>query len=91
MAKFKEIKEKVIAIGEATGHVHCIPFDEEYEDVMVLEEEETKTKIIHSPKTGFKINHPEHKPLKIEEKGDYIVEVVKEYNHFDEEIRQIKD
>ena len=73
----------VLAEGEATGHAHVIADDgvELYERDGVL---------YLSVKNGATVTHEEHKPVTLPA-GDFIVRKVREYDHFEEEAREVRD
>lgn len=79
----KKKKDKIVAEGEATGHHHrltngCSVY-EDGEDLYVDVEVET-----------VEIVHEEHLPIELPN-GLYKVRRVKEYDHFAEETRQVRD
>jgi hypothetical protein len=80
---FNYEKGYVLAEGEATGHAHRIMDKEaelfQCENILFL-----KTKKI------IELKHEEHKPIKIG-RGIWKVGIVKEYDPFLEEARNVKD
>ena len=84
--KIKMIKRDgpiVVAHGETTGHAHKI-----LDDVKAfLDESDNMFLDIESPVT---VAHEEHKPIKLPE-GLYMVDKVREYDHFQEEYRRVRD
>ena len=84
--KVKEIKQNgpiVVAQGETTGHAHKI-----LDDVKAfLDEKDNMFLEIESPVT---VVHEEHKPIELPE-GIYMVDKVREYDHFQEESRRVRD
>jgi len=79
-----KLDHKVLAYGEATGHCHQITQGdvELYENNGVL-----YLKVISN---NAIVEHQEHLPLTLPA-GDYVVEKVKEYDHFLEESRNVRD
>ena len=83
----KEVKPEngrfILARGEATGHHHSVPTEGaslfECPDGLVL----------HCD-VEVQIDHQEHNPITIPI-GDYQILPVREYNHFQEEIREVVD
>lgn len=75
----------VLAEGEATGHAHTI--DLSNADVYCDKEGNLYVEV-----TGDKVvvQHEEHKPITIP-KGRYKVRQVREYDHFLEQTRRVKD
>ena len=73
----------IVAYGEVTGHCHEVIG----EGVEVFEQDGTL--YVSAPKGGT-IQHEEHKPITLPP-GDYQIGIVKEYDHFAEEARQVRD
>jgi len=88
--RIKEIPQKaikkesfVLAEGEATGHCHRVNGEAE---VLTLGD-----KVLLRVLAGnAQIVHEEHKTIVIPA-GNYEVETVKEYDHFAEEVRRVRD
>lgn len=82
--KGKKLDHLILAQGEATGHCHEIKKGnaELYEEGGVL-----YLKVMDDE---VKIQHQEHKEISIP-KGDYFVRRVREYDHFAEEARNVRD
>jgi len=72
-----------LAEGETTGHYH------EAVGTEVEVGEEGKNLFLSAPE-GCEIIHQEHHRIAIPA-GDYIVEKVKEFDHSEQEIRQVRD
>ena len=72
--------------GEATGHAHRLHGD----GFTVYDHPTTRRKHLRVVKDNVMLRHEEHKPFAIPP-GDYVVEGVREYDHFDEEARQVVD
>lgn len=73
----------IVAYGEATGHCHEVIGD----GVQVYEENGT---LYVSAPSGGTIKHEEHKPITLPP-GEYQIGIVKEYDHFVEEARNVRD
>ncbi len=82
--KGKKLNHLIVAAGEATGHCHTITEGEaelyEYEGILFL-------KVISNT---AELTHQEHKTIVLP-KGDYIVKRVREYDHFSEEAKKVRD
>jgi hypothetical protein len=80
----KDLKTNILLEGEATGHSHKLTFNdfEFYED-------EKKNRFLKVIKSGLLI-HEEHKTIEVPI-GDYIVDRVREYDHWEEETRAVTD
>jgi len=74
---------RVLAEGEATGHKHLA----EAEDVRLYRHEGT---LYMSAPHGTTVVHEEHHPLQIPA-GEYQFGIVREYDHFAEEARNVID
>ena len=83
--KFSKIKTNVIQEGEATGHAHRL-HDGEYE---FIQDTKTKERYLRVVKDSV-VRHEEHKPITLPP-GDYRIGIVREYDHFDEEVRAVVD
>lgn len=79
----KRIDGRVLAEGEATGHMHVA----EASDVKLFLFEGT---LYMRVPEGTKVVHEEHAPVDIPP-GDYMVGKVREYDHFAEEARNVID
>jgi hypothetical protein len=81
----RKVKSLTLAKGETTGHAHVlsgkniIHFIPKNADYIAFELTEDAT-----------ISHEEHKPFVLPA-GLYFVEIVKEYDHFNEETRRVYD
>ena len=82
--KGKKLNHLTLAVGEATGHHHTITEGEAelYEEngilyLRVLSEKATLT-------------HQEHKVVEIPQ-GDWEIGIVREYDHFSEESKSVRD
>lgn len=73
----------VLAEGEVTGHAHEVIG----EGVEVLEKDGVL--YLHAP-SGGQIQHEEHHTITIPP-GDYTIGIVREYDHFAEEAREVRD
>lgn len=76
----KKVSEVVLAEGEVTGHSHILSGT----DLLVLEDDMID---VQSPS---KIVHEEHSSFTIDP-GLYKKQIVREYDHFEEEARQVRD
>lgn len=74
----------VLAEGEATGHAHRI------EDVAGIEFTEKDGKLYITNMKPATIRHEEHKPITLPP-GCWEVGKVREYDHFTEEAREVRD
>lgn len=79
---FRNQRGYVLAEGEATGHAHVI------DDYVEMYEKDGVLYIrVDKPVT---VKHEEHKPIRLES-GIYKVGKVREYDPFEEEVREVKD
>lgn len=78
----------VLAYGEVTGHSHQIILDKE--DVPNLRYFTVGGMTIVESEVPFTVVHEEHKPISIPA-GIYEIGIVKEYDHFLEESRNVID
>jgi len=80
----KKLDHLVLAEGEATGHNHRIT--EGIASLIMLD------KILHLEvfSETAKLEHQEHNEI-ILPKGKYEIGIVKEYDPFEDEIRQVRD
>lgn len=82
--KGKKLDHMTLAEGEATGHHHSI--------VSGLGQLIMMDNIMHLQvfsETAL-LKHQEHNEIEIP-KGDYRIEIVREYDHFEEEARRVAD
>jgi len=77
-------KGYVIAEGEATGHAHVIS------DIDNCELYEKDGVLFLKTIKPVELKHEEHKPFNIPI-GDFEIGIVKEYDHFEEEARNVMD
>lgn len=87
--KVKEIQGKklnhlTLAVGEKTGHSHTITEG----DAELYEQEGTLFLKVNSDIAT--LTHQEHDTVTIP-KGDYKINIVREYDHFAEESRKVQD
>ena len=73
----------ILAEGEVTGHAHAVV------DPGVKLFEVGNEKFLSASKK-FTVVHEEHKNITVP-KGDYKIRIVKEYDHFEEEAREVRD
>lgn len=76
-------KGYILAEGEVTGHSHAIA-----EEVELYQDGNVKFMTTFSPVT---ITHEEHKPITVEEIGDFTVSTVLEVDHLINVVRQVRD
>lgn len=81
----KDIKTNVLQEGEHTGHAHRLYG----EGFTVLEEPKTRVKYLRVVEP-VALRHEEHHE-RIVPPGDYVIHIVKEYDHFTEEARRVAD
>lgn len=72
-------KSKILAEGELTGHAHRT----------IAEDSFVENNVLAAPK-GTTVKHEEHNPIKLPP-GEYDISIVREYDHFAEEARQVID
>jgi len=77
------VRHTVLAEGEVTGHAHRASG----EGVVVMEFDGT---LFMDAPNGAEVTHEEHGPHTIPP-GIYEIGIVKEYDHFAEEIREVAD
>ena len=82
--KGKKLNHLTLAKGEATGHHHTITEG----DAELYEHEGTMFLRVNSEKAT--LTHQEHSAVVIP-KGDYKINIVREYDHFAEEARNVED
>jgi len=80
----KKLNHLTVARGEATGHNHTITEG----DAELYEHEGTLFLKVKSENAT--LTHQEHTKVVIP-KGDYKINIVREYDHFFEEARQVRD
>jgi len=90
MPKQKEMKLKdkgnvILAEGEVTGHKH--QFWPEGGDAKLYE---YNSMLYFRSTQGGTLRHEEHKPIQLPP-GNFQIVIVREYNHEDEEARQVAD
>lgn len=82
--KGTEVNHLVLAEGEVTGHAHRVTEGDAtlYSD--------NGTLYLHVESEKAVVTHEEHHAVTIPH-GDYQIGIVKEYDHFLEEVREVKD
>lgn len=80
----KEIEGKVLAEGEVTGHFHRATAR-----TAKVYEAENGTRRLVAPR-GTRVVHEEHKPVTVPP-GEYVREIVQEYDPFAKEVRAVRD
>ena len=87
LSKAKRVEREsgrlILAHGEATGHAHAVL----EEGVELFEVDGT---LFCKATKEFEVKHEEHKTVKVPP-GTYEVQRVKEYDHFAEEAKQVRD
>lgn len=84
LIKGKKLTHLTLARGEKTGHHHTIT-----EGEAVLYADNGKL-FLHVGSESAKLTHQEHKEIDIPQ-GDYEIGIVQEYDHFQEEARNVVD
>lgn len=74
----------ILVEGEVTGHAHCI------NDEIDLILEEASNKMFMKNDKSVAITHEEHGNVEIPA-GSWEIGIVKEYDHFAEEAKQVSD
>jgi hypothetical protein len=82
--KGKKLNHLTLAKGEATGHHHTITEG----DAELYEHEGTMFLRVNSENAT--LTHQEHSAVVIP-RGDYKINIVREYDHFSEEARKVQD
>ena len=80
----KKLNHLTLAQGESTGHHHTITEG----DAELYEQEGTLFLRVKSKEAT--LTHQEHNTVTIP-KGDYKINIVREYDHFSEEARNVRD
>jgi hypothetical protein len=77
------LSDPVLAHGEASGHTHrAIGLNTQVY--------QAGTRLFLSAPYGAEIRHEEHKPIQVP-RGLYVIEIVREYDHFREIARGVLD
>ena len=83
--KHMKVKEdKIVAEGEATGHMHRAIA----EDATVYVDKDGE--IFLSTESGTDVTHQEHHTVSIP-KGDYDIKIVREYDPLENEVHKVRD
>lgn len=80
----KEVKDRVLAEGEATGHAHRA----RAKTARVFEHDSGRREL-HAPH-GTAVSHEEHNTIHVPA-GEYDRLIVQEYDPFAEEVREVRD
>jgi hypothetical protein len=82
--KGEKLNHLTLAEGESTGHYHRI--ESGLGQLIMMD------KIMHLQifSDTALLRHEEHNPINVP-KGDYKIKIVREYDPFDDEIRQVRD
>ena len=83
----KEIKNNILAYGEATGHGHILIAEPEITFRVLEDKRGEKYLDIRKP---TQLTHQEHKTITIE-RGFYFISHEKEYDYTAEELKRVKD
>jgi len=81
----KPIQSPIVQHGEATGHAHRL-YGGEYEFVTHIKNKTRHLRVV----TPVMLRHEEHKPIEIPP-GEYRIGIVREYDHLEEEAREVRD
>ena len=84
-ASVTKLRTSVIQEGEHTGHAHRL-VSGEYEFVEVPDTKARHLRVI----TPTLLKHEEHAPIELPP-GEYRIGIVREYDHFEEEARYVRD
>jgi hypothetical protein len=96
------INDPVLAKGEVTGHAHRLYDELNYSDPTIGEptQDGVKSRKYEVLKKGnvlylrvkepVMLSHEEHDKVEVPP-GDFLIDIVKEYNHFDEEAKRVTD
>lgn len=82
----KEKEDGIVAYGEVTGHCHKVIVDGDL--VKVIENE--KGELYVKAQKPFNVVHEEHKTIEVPA-GIWKIGKVREYDHFSEEARAVRD
>jgi len=77
----------ILAEGEVTGHYHAVPMEEVDDDIHMYEKNGT---LYLSSTKDFTVEHDEHHTQSIPA-GTYKIGIVKEYDHYEDEIQKVRD
>jgi hypothetical protein len=101
--KFERILDPIVQYGEATGHKHQLwehGMDSAFFQEALPTITEIPWKLFRDKKTGerylevtgdkVELRHEEHKTINLPP-GEYKIGIVKEYDHFKEEAREVID
>lgn len=84
----KKLNHLILAEGEATGHNHQIVSG--VAQLIALQGNDEGKMILNVISDYAKLKHQEHKEIDVP-KGKWEIGIVREYDHFDEEARQVTD
>lgn len=82
--KLKKLDHTKLALGESTGHYH-----EALGEQVSLWGDDTGTMVLDAPH-GATVTHQEHATVTVPS-GKYDRRIVREYEHFAEEVREVRD
>lgn len=83
--EIEKLKTNVLQEGELTGHAHRLFGD----GFTVFQEPKSKQKFLRLVEP-VALRHEEHKEIQLPP-GDYEIRIVREWDHFSEEARQVAD
>ena len=78
----RRIHQNILKIGETTGHAHVVDLDAEIF--------ECEGQLYFRNEAEVEIVHEEHAPITVPP-GEWIVDSVREFDPFSEEVRSIQD
>lgn len=84
-AGLEKTSDGVLQHGEATGHAHRLHGG----GFTIFEDKKENRKYLRLVRPTM-LKHEEHKEIELPA-GDYVVGIVKEYDHFKEEARRVVD
>ena len=82
--KGKPLSHRILARGEVTSHTHRVSNG----DVELYEQDGVLYLRVNS--STATVTHEEHRPITLPQ-GDFIIRRVREYDHFEEEARTVRD
>lgn len=84
LSKFERVKDRILARGEVTGHMHEVTTGDA---VLYRNADKLIVDVLSDTAT---VTHQEHGPMVLP-KGQHEVHIVKEYDHFAEEAKRVAD
>jgi len=83
--EIKKINSLILAEGEKTGHKHEVIGEAE------IYQAKDGNMFLSVIDDQVIVTHQEHKPPLTIPKGDYVIQIVREYDHFEEEAKKVVD